>query len=162
MPKYSREELERAFAHYRKVKDECSRSGNWSPFADMFTRECYYVEHAYGDFHGREAVREYIVSVMAPFPTMTFVEDWIVYDEERGAVIWQLQNVFPPPNDPSTGRPFCFPNISRLVYAGSLQFSEEQDWYNPGGKLMGVHAAPTTKAWRKVCLSSSGFYMVND
>ena len=152
MEKFSKSELAQAFAHYRQVKNECSRTGNWSPFADMFTEDCYYIEHAYGDFKGREAVRQYIISVMAPFPTMTFEEDWIVYDEERGAIIWQLQNVFPPPNNPETGKPFAFPNISRLVYAGNMMFSEEQDWYNPSGRLIHVHAAPTTKAWRKVSL----------
>ena len=147
---YSKDELKRAFDHYRRVKDECSRTGDWSPFADLFTEDCYYVEHAYGIFRGREAVREFIVSVMAPFPTMTFDEGWIAYDEENGAIVWLLQNIFPPPIDEQTGKPFCFPNVSRVVYAGNLQFKEEQDWYNPGGKVLGVHAAPTTKAWRKV------------
>lgn len=151
MTPFPRSELVKAFDHYRAVKNECSRSGNWSPFGDLFTQDCYYVEHAYGEFHGREAVRNYIVSVMAPFPNMTFEEDWIVYDEERGAIIWQLQNVFPPPLNPQTNKPFMFPNISRLVYAGNMLFREEQDWYNPAGKVDRLHAAPTTRSWRKVC-----------
>lgn len=152
MAGFSKQDLKDAFAKYLRVKNECSRTGNWSPFADLFTDDCYYVEHAYGVFRGREAVRNYIVSVMAPFPNMTFMEDWIVYDDEHDAIIWQLQNVFPAPPylDEKARSSFQFPNISRLVYAGNGLFQEEQDWYNPSGKVMGVHAAPTTKAWRKV------------
>jgi hypothetical protein len=153
--KFTKGELKEAFRHYRQVKDECSKSGDWKPFARLFTKDCYYVEHAYGVFHGRDEVERYIVSVMAPFPNMTFKEDWIVYDEDLGAIIWQLQNVFPPPNDPDTSKPFQFPNISRLVYAGNLLFSEEQDWYNPSGKILHVHAAPTTKDWIKVHFQNS-------
>jgi hypothetical protein len=149
MAQFTKVELENAFKHYRAVKDECSRSGDWHPFALLFTKDCYYVEHAYGEFRGRNQVERYIVDVMAPFPTMTFVEDWIVYDVERGAIIWQLQNVFPLPNNPENGKPFSFPNLSRLVYAGNNLFSEEQDWYNPNGEVFGVHAKATTKAWRK-------------
>jgi hypothetical protein len=151
--RFSTAELERAFREYRRVKDECSRTGDWRPFAQLFTPDVYYVEHAYGEFKGRAEVERYIVAVMAPFPTMRFVEDWIVCDEERGAILWQLQNVFPPPFDPDTGKPFQFPNLSRVVLAGFAadglpQFSEEQDWYNPSGKCA-FHVGPTTKAWRK-------------
>ena len=146
-PRFTREELRRAFATYRATKDECSRTGDWRPFARLFTVDAFYVEHAYGMFFGRDEIEKYIVDVMAPFPTMRFYEDWIVYDEERGAIIWQLQNVFPAPMD-AAGLPFQFPNMSRLVYAGEGLFSEEQDWYNPSGGTL-LHAAPTTRAWRR-------------
>lgn len=48
MGRFSKEELEEAFAKYVRTKDECTRTCNWSPFADLFTIDCYYVEHAYG------------------------------------------------------------------------------------------------------------------
>lgn len=147
-PLFTKTELQQAFNKYRAVKDECSKTKNWAPFAELFTVDAYYVEHAYGEFFGRREILRYIVDVMKPFPDMKFAEDWIVYDEENGAIIWQLQNIFPPPNDPITGLPFQFPNISRLVYAGDGLFKEEQDWYNPGGSTR-LHAAPTTRAWRK-------------
>jgi len=174
-PTFTKAQLQAAFAHYRKVKDECSDSGDWKPFARLFTEDAYYVEHAYGEFFGRAEIERYIVAVMEPFPTMRFVETWITLDEEHGAIIWELHNVFPPPNNPATGKPFSFPNMSRLVLdsfddQGRPLFSEvgafsykggealtrcrvraplaqEQDWYNPSGKSH-FHAGPTTKAWR--------------
>ena len=48
MGRFTKEELEEAFAKYVRTKDECTRTGNWNPFADLFTVDCYYVEHAYG------------------------------------------------------------------------------------------------------------------
>mmetsp|Transcript_20269 Transcript_20269/g.24578 ORF Transcript_20269/g.24578 Transcript_20269/m.24578 type:complete len:108 (+) Transcript_20269:48-371(+) len=104
MGKYSRKELEDAFEKYKRIKNECSRTGDWSPFADQFTEDCYYVEHAYGEFNGREEVRNYIVKVMKPYPKMTFPFDWSCIDEENGALIFQVQNGFPPPLRPD-GKP---------------------------------------------------------
>mmetsp|Transcript_1019 Transcript_1019/g.1091 ORF Transcript_1019/g.1091 Transcript_1019/m.1091 type:complete len:171 (-) Transcript_1019:147-659(-) len=141
MGKFSRAELEAAFEKYKRIKDECSRTGNWSPFADQFTKDCYYVEHAYGEFHGREQVRRYIVNVMAPYTNMSFPFDWSTIDEENGAIIFQVQNAFPKPFK-DDGTPFMFPNITRLVYAGNGLLKEEQDWYNPK-----LHAGNVVKAW---------------
>jgi hypothetical protein len=133
--KLSLENLMEAFEDYKQVKDRCSQTGKWDEFADLFTKDCYYVEHAYGVFNGREAVRDYITRVMSPFPTMRFPIDWFTYDPVNHAVIWQVQNVFPAPNDPATNAPFQFPNLSRIVLAGKDSTSgkwlwkEEQDWY---------------------------------
>eukprot|EP01065_Artemidia_motanka_P044387 TRINITY_DN6310_c0_g1_i1.p2 TRINITY_DN6310_c0_g1~~TRINITY_DN6310_c0_g1_i1.p2 ORF type:complete len:106 (+),score=45.11 TRINITY_DN6310_c0_g1_i1:298-615(+) len=81
---------------------------------------------------------------MAPFPRMKFPQDWHTYDVQNGAVIFQLQNEFPPPADPATGQMFKFPNITRLVYGGNMLWKEEQDWYNPA-----KDAPRVTRAWRK-------------
>ena len=81
-------------------------------------------------------------TVMAPFPDMSFPIDWKVIDVENDAIIWQLQNAFPKPFD-KDGKPFMFPNISRVVYDGDMLFKEEQDWYNPA-----LYAPKITKAWR--------------
>jgi len=78
---FTRAELESALAHYSSVVQECSRSGDWAPFADLFTEDVHYVEHAYGELHGREAVREWIQTVMAPFPHMRFPQGWTAYDD---------------------------------------------------------------------------------
>ena len=130
MGKYSREELLEAFQHYRKVRDEASRSGQWDAWANLFTEDAHYVEHAYGELQGREAIRKWIVDVMAPFPTMTFPEGWSVIDEENGAVVWEVWNAFPEPFQPD-GTPFKFSNWTRIVYAGDGLWSSEEDIYNP-------------------------------
>ena len=130
MPTFTRTELEGALAHYTSVAEGCSASGDWSPFADLFTEDCHYVEHAYGDLEGREAVREWIRRVMAPFPHMRFPQGWAAYDEENGAVVIMVKNLLDHPTDPD-GEPFWFPNWTRLVYAGDHLWSSEEDIYNP-------------------------------
>src|SRR5882757_5151793 len=76
MGKFPKGEIEQAVGHYTTVAEGCSASGDWRPFADLFTEDVVYTEHHYGVFHGREAVRDWIVAVMAPFPHMRFPSDW--------------------------------------------------------------------------------------
>ncbi|HTX97540.1 MAG TPA: nuclear transport factor 2 family protein [Mycobacterium sp.] len=130
MGKFSRAEIEQAVANYTTVVEECSASGDWRPFADLFTEEVVYTEHHYGVFRGREEVRQWIVAVMAPFPHMRFPSDWTAYDEENDAVVMMIKNLLDHPTDPN-GKPFWFPNWTRLVYAGEGLFSSEEDIYNP-------------------------------
>jgi len=130
MPKTARAELERALALYNAARDEASRTGDWSVWAERFTEDARYVEHAYGELAGREAIRDWIQKVMAPYPTMTFPQDWVAFDEEGGAVVFQCQNAFPPPYD-AGGRPFSFPTWTRLVYGGGGLWASEEDVYNP-------------------------------
>lgn len=129
MPSFTKDELASALDHYTETVAECSRSGDWRPFADLFTEDVVYHEHAYGTFHGREAVREWICAVMAPFPHMRFPHTWVAYDEEEGAIVMEILNVLDHPTE--AGVEFGFPNLTRLVYAGDRLFSSEEDVYNP-------------------------------
>ena len=147
-PRFPPDELRSAFRRYLDVKAECTRTRDWTAFAALFTDHAHYVEHAYGEMFGRDEIERYIKDVMEPFPGMSFEEAWVAFDDERGAVVWEVQNVFPEPVDADTGLAFAFPNLSRLVYAGNGKFSEEQDWYNPSGGLR-FCAGPTTRAWRR-------------
>lgn len=130
MGRFSRAELEQALAIYNRARDESSRTGDWSIWASVFTDDACYVEHAYGEFRGRAAICDWITKVMAPFPHMTFPQDWVAFDEENGAIVFQCQNRLEHPTDP-TGEPFQFPTWTRLVYAGNGLFSCEEDVYNP-------------------------------
>jgi len=130
MGRTSREELQRALALYSEARDEASRTGDWGVWADRFTEDAHYVEHAYGEFRGREAIRAWITGVMAPYPRMTFPQDWVAFDEASGAVVFQCQNEFPPPFGPD-GKPFAFPTWTRLVYGGGGLWASEEDVYNP-------------------------------
>lgn len=143
MAKYSRSELEEALRIYNAARDQACKSGDWNVWADLFTEDAEYIEHAFGTFHGREQIRDWITKVMAPFPTMTFPQDWVCFDEANGAIVFQCQNRLPHPTDPS-GEPFQFPNWTRLVYAGGGKFSCEEDVYNPArdaGKTVGAWIA---------------------
>ena len=143
MGKYPREEIETALAAYRQARDDASRTGDWNIWANVFTEDALYIEHAYGEFRGREAIRDWITKVMAPFPNMTFPQDWCVIDEETDAVVFQCQNRLAHPTDPD-GEPFQFPTWTRLVYGGNLQWRSEEDVYNPARD-----AGRVIKAWRE-------------
>ena len=134
-------EIEQAVRHYTSVVEECSASGDWRPFADLFTEDVVYTEHHYGVLHGRETVRDRIVAVMAQFPHMRFPSDWTAYDEDNDGVALAIRNLLDHPTDPD-GEPLWFPNWTRLVYAGNGQFSSEEDIYNPGR-----HAPRVIDAW---------------
>ncbi len=130
MGKFTHEELEQALEIYNKARDEASQTGDWSIWASVFTEDAHYVEHVYGEFDGRDAIRDWITKVMAPFPHMTFPQDWVAFDEENDAIVFQCQNRLEHPTDPN-GKPFQFPSWTRLIYAGNGQFSYEEDVYNP-------------------------------
>ena len=53
MGRWSRDELEEAFANYQAVALAAGTSGDWNPWADLFTEDATYVEAHYGRFGGR-------------------------------------------------------------------------------------------------------------
>jgi len=141
MPRYSRAELQEAFDRYNEARIRSQQTGDWRIWASRFTEDAHYIEHAYGEFRGREAIEQWICAVMAPFPDMTFPQDWVAFDDENDAVVFQCQNRLPHPTDPS-GDPFSFPTWTRLVYGGGGLWKSEEDVYNPA-----KDANPTIKAW---------------
>ena len=137
---FTRAELERAFASYCELREQAIRAGDWAIWGNQFSDDARYLEHAYGALEGREAIVAWITGVMAPFPTMTFPNDWVVFDEARGWVVFQCQNRLPHPTDPH-GAPFQFPTWSLLHYAGEGRWAYEEDMYNAKA------AAETVQAW---------------
>ncbi len=140
MAGFEREEIERAFAQYCAAREQAIARSDWSIWAHQFTEDAEYLEHAYGRFHGRQAIEDWIVGVMEPFPSMTFPNDWVVVDEEKGWVVFQCQNRLEHPTD-AGGPPFQFPTWTLLHYAGDSLWSYEEDQYNP------KEAADTIQAW---------------
>jgi hypothetical protein len=140
MAGFTREELQRAFDRYCEERERAIASGDWRPWAALFTEDARYIEHAYGEFRGRRAISDWIVGVMEPFPTMTFPNDWVILDPETGFVVFQCQNRLPHPTDPD-GPPFQFPTWTKLDYAGGGLWSCEEDVYNP------KRAADVIQAW---------------
>ena len=47
-------------------------TGDWDQWADQFTDDAHYREHHYGYFKSQQEIRDWIKSVMQPFPTMEF------------------------------------------------------------------------------------------
>jgi hypothetical protein len=128
---WTRDEIEQAFAHYQSVAAACGAEQQWRAWAELFTEDATYVEHHYGETHGREAIYEWIQSTMnQPIADeMTeFPIEWYVIDESRGWVVCQVWNRM---KDPGDGKVYQAYNFTLLKYAGNNQWSYEEDIYNP-------------------------------
>ena len=128
---FTRQELEEAFAAYQERAAEAARSGDWSAWTEQFTDDAVYVEHHYGRFEGREAIRAWITKTMGEFPGSAmpdFPVGWYVIDDDRGWVVCQVFNRMADPGDGSVHE---MDNITILHYAGDGMWSYEEDVYNP-------------------------------
>ncbi|MFC1999735.1 nuclear transport factor 2 family protein [Chloroflexota bacterium] len=131
MGRWSREELEEAFENYQKVALEAFTSGDLNPWVDLFTEDCTYVEHYWGRFGGREAVRRWITSAMGTYPATEikyYPIEWYVIDEEKG---WVVSWVWNRMTDPGDGSIHQAGNVAILKYAGNGKWQYEEDVYNP-------------------------------
>lgn len=106
-------------------------SGDWTGYADLFTPDAVYVEHAMGTFTGRDEIRDWAVRTMTSYPgrVMTgFPISWQVVDAEQARLVCEVRNPMP---DPGDGTMLEEPNITIMTYAGDGLFSREEDVYNP-------------------------------
>jgi hypothetical protein len=127
----TRAELEQALEHYQATVHRIHAAGDWARFADLFTEDADYNEHAYGRLRGRPAIAEWAERTMTTFPgnAMTgFPVGWAIFDPERGWIVCEIQNLMPDPGDGSVHQA---PNLTILHYAGDGLFSYEEDVYNP-------------------------------
>ncbi len=128
---FSEDEIERAFAGYQDTVAAIARSGDWSAFAELFTEDATYEEHALGTFSGREEIRAWVVGTMTSFPGNTMIAfpiAWHVVDAATGRVICEVRNLMP---DPGDGSAHEASNLTILTYAGDGLWSREEDVYNP-------------------------------
>ena len=91
MPRYPIAELRQAYEHFKEVSDQCAATADYNAFADLFTDGCTYVEHAFGEMHGREEVRNWIVPLMRDpinAEMVRYTHDWVYFDEDNGRVIF--------------------------------------------------------------------------
>jgi uncharacterized protein (TIGR02246 family) len=130
VPSHTIEVLRSAYEHFAQVSDECAASGDYDAFADLFTEDCLYIEHAMGEMLGREAVREWIVPLMKEYPSnlMTYTHDWAVFDEVNGRVLFCARTHMPPTGD---GVDYSATSWTRLDYAGEGLWCRAEDIYNP-------------------------------
>lgn len=128
---FTAEEIRSAYAAFHREVEGFVATGDWSGYADLFTEDAEYVEHAMGTFRGREEIRTWAVRTMTSYPgrVMTgFPLAWQVVDEETGRLICEVRNPMP---DPGDGTMLEEPNITIMTYAGDGLFSREEDVYNP-------------------------------
>src|SRR3954470_13665691 len=131
MGQWSRDEIEAAFGKYSQGVIEIAESGDWASYADQFTEDAVYLEHSYGEMHGREQIRSWISSTMGAFPgtEMPFYPtEWYTIDEDRGWVIGKFLNRM---MDPGDGSIHEVGTLNVLKYAGNGMWSYEEDAYNP-------------------------------
>lgn len=131
MGRWSRDEIEDAFERYQRAALVAGTTGDWNGWADCFTEDATYVEHHYGTFGGREAIRRWITETMSTWPGSDmphFPVEWHVIDEDRGWVVCQVWNRMADPGDGSLHQAY---NFTLLKYAGNGLWSYEEDIYNP-------------------------------
>ncbi|GAB35046.1 nuclear transport factor 2 family protein [Gordonia otitidis] len=111
--------------------DRAAGPSAWTRFADLFTPDADYIEHALGTMHGREEIRPWIVKTMTRFPgdhMVAFPNLWKVFDAPTGRVIFEVDN---PMCDPGDGSVITATNLSIVTYAGDGLWRCEEDIYNP-------------------------------
>ncbi len=131
MSGFSAAEIEEAYAVFHGHVEGFASSGDWHGFADLFTEDATYVEHAFGTFRGREEIRAWSTRTMTSFPggVMTgFPLAWSVVDESTSRLICEVRNLMPDPGDGSVHEES---NLTIMTYAGDGMFSREEDVYNP-------------------------------
>ena len=130
-PAFSIDELEEAFAARCAEIERMRSAGDWAAYADAFTEDATYLEHAFGEMHGRDEIRAWAVKVMSTYPgrIMTgFPIAWHVVDPDTARIICEVRNPMP---DPGDGSALEEPNISIFTYAGDGMWSRQEDIYNP-------------------------------
>lgn len=128
---FAAEEITEAYAAMHARVQQHAATGDWDDFCLNFTEDATYVEHAFGTFVGREAIREWSVATMTSFPgaVMTgFPLAWQVVDVPTSRLICEVRNVMPDPGDGSVHEQS---NLTIMTYAGDGLFSCEEDVYNP-------------------------------
>jgi hypothetical protein len=142
--RFDEAEILEAYRVFHGHVERFTRTGDWDGFADLFTEDAVYKEHAFGEFHGRDEIREWSVRTMTSFPgsVMTgFPLAWTVVDAPTSRLICEVRNLMPDPGDGSVHEES---NLTIMTYAGDGMFSREEDVYNP------MSFAKMTVRWARV------------
>jgi len=129
--RFAAEEIAEAYAAFHTKVQTFADSGDWSGYADLFTPDAEYVEHAMGTFRGREEIRAWVTRTMTAYPgrmMASFPISWQVVDPAAARLVCEVRNPMP---DPGDGTLLEEPNITIMTYAGDGLFSREEDVYNP-------------------------------
>ena len=131
MSRWNRDELEQAFEAYQVAALKGAQTGDWTDWANCFTRDVTYNEHHYGKFWGRDTVLAWITKTMSEWPASSmkaFPITWHSIDVDRGWIFCEVMNRM---EDLGNGKIYQEPNVTILHYAGNGLFKYEEDAYNP-------------------------------
>ena len=129
--RFRAEEISEAYAAFHRRVSGFVATGDWTGYAELFTEDAVYEEHAYGTLRGRDEIRDWAVRTMTSFPgsAMTgFPLAWQVVDVPTARLICEVRNLMPDPGDGSSHEES---NLTIMTYAGDGLFSREEDVYNP-------------------------------
>jgi hypothetical protein len=125
MTHYDKAELEQTFQQFRAALRHGVATGQWREWANFFTEDALYIEHAMGTFHGREAIHDWIVRTMSS-PLLDQIEsfpvDWHIVCAERGWIVAKFCTRMQDPGDGSVHETYCF---TLLKYAGNQRWNYE-------------------------------------
>lgn len=152
---FSRDEIDHALDQMDALRRRASAAGDWTIWADCLSEDVEFHDSTYGSYYGRDAVRDFVVQVHAPFPHVRYERIWSLIDIDRSEVIFEQQMILPEPEGYS-GPPFAVDVWSRHRYAGDGLWSLKQDvtlstkqadanfrdWFGAGGKLAAKPMAP--------------------
>ena len=136
---FPRAEVEAALARYFVLADEAAKTGDWHAWADLFTDDAIYIEHAFGILRGREGIRDWVTAVTGAAPSdLRMTDEWHVIDNDLCIVYasnWR--------SAPDGGDPYRFNAVAILCYAGDGRWCYEEDLYNAleAKQVMQAHAA---------------------
>ena len=68
---FSREELSAAFETFERTVAHAAETRDWDAWAEQYTPDVEYVEHALGTMRGRYEVRAWIRKTMTTSPAVT-------------------------------------------------------------------------------------------
>jgi ketosteroid isomerase-like protein len=119
---HSRSEIEAAFLATRAAQD----ADDWNAYCDLLTHDAVYVEHHFGVYHGREAIRAWLVPLMKPLVGWTYPTEWCVIEGDRVVFLWKNRM----PGRRADGSHYEFSGMTTLLYAGDGRFSYQEDVYN--------------------------------
>lgn len=119
---HSRTEIETAFRATRAAQDR----DDWNAYCDLLTEDAVYVEHHFGVYRGREAIRAWLVPVMKPLVGWSYPTEWCVIEGDRVVFLWWNRM----PGRRADGSFYEFSGITTMLYAGGGLFSHQEDVYN--------------------------------
>jgi len=119
---FPRSEVEAAFQKTRAAQD----ADDWNAYCDLFTDDAVYVEHHFGTFRGRDAIRAWLIPAMAQCKGWTYPIEWVAIDGNR--VVYKWQNRLP--GKRADGTHFEFPGVTIKQYTGAGRFDYQEDVYN--------------------------------
>lgn len=121
---FSRAEVVDAFKRYFMTGPVFE---DWIAWSHLFTDDAVYFDHHYGRFRGPQEIQLFIESTMMAGRHCYTVLEW--YNVDGNRIVWKGINRADHPD--SSQKPFDFPSLQVIEYAGDGRWRSEEDWWLP-------------------------------